>query len=643
LRTYIHDSTPDVVPIGRGAFHAYGLGVRTPARSRAILFGQLTRPARPVLLFIVYGIFLVIVGVTATAQTVLVSLNYSSSSLQTIVGGDAGTVRTFVNGYLRPADLSGEAPPSRIETIERGLNGLVRQGELLRIEIRDPGGIVRFSNDGSGRNEPAPSSAGFETARAGMVDAGFVGDEQEYVGPTLAASQLLREYFPLLDGSGAPQGVVAIWRDAGPIFAALDGVRTQVVLVTISAALLAAVFLYFIFRSAQGRITRQTEQILESSRRDPLTSTLNHGALVGELAVRIEEARNLSSTVVVALIDLDNFKLLNDTYGHEAGDLALNLVARHLAEQLPAGVTYGRYGPDEFLAIATGDSGSELLQAVESVRGQLVDENLQVEASERLPISISAGIAAFPEHAMSVTELLSSVAVVLAEARSSGGDAVRVAGRTPEKTAETRSFDVLQGLVFAVDTKDRYTKRHSEDVARYATFLARRLGLDESFLKTIHDAGLLHDVGKIGIPDTILRKPAKLTDEEYQIVKQHVALGDAIVRDLDRLEDVRAGIRHHHERWDGRGYLHALAGEDIPLIARILAVGDAFSAMTTTRPYRKALTIEEALRRLGDAAGTQLDERLVSAFVTGIEEDAGAPLPTPAITPHRWISGTQVA
>ncbi len=154
-----------------------------------------------------------------------------------------------------------------------------------------------------------------------------------------------------------------------------------------------------------------------------------------------------------------------------------------------------------------------------------------------------------------------------------------------------------------------------------------RLGLDPDLRRTLEVAGLLHDIGKIGISDTILRKPRPLTAEEYDIVKQHVALGDMIVRDLPNLDLVRGGVRHHHERWDGHGYLDRLIGEEIPLIARILAVGDAFSAMTTTRPYRKALSVEEALRRLGDAAGSQLDPRLVTAFVQGMEHAADPPLP----------------
>ena len=118
-----------------------------------------------------------------------------------------------------------------------------------------------------------------------------------------------------------------------------------------------------------------------------------------------------------------------------------------------------------------------------------------------------------------------------------------------------------------------------------------------------------------------------MTDQESATVEQHVVLGDLLVRDLPNLTEIRAGIRYHHERWDGKGYLEHLAGADIPEIARILAVCDAFSAMTTTRPYRKALSLDEALTRLEDVAGSQLDERLVIAFVTGMRTAATAPLP----------------
>jgi diguanylate cyclase (GGDEF)-like protein len=401
--------------------------------------------------------------------------------------------------------------------------------------------------------------------------------------------------------------------------------------------------LFLVFRSAQGRITRQTVALIEATRRDPLTGLLNHGELVGELALAIEGARSAGRPIGIALIDIDGFRLLNETYGHAAGDRALLTVAEVLDSELPSSIARGRYGPDEFLVIAAADEVAQLRPILERLQSGLADRALQFDASERLPITVSAGICAYPEHADSVIGLLTTAAVTLLEAKASGGDAIRFAGRETEVSGERQTFDVFQGLILAVDTKDRYTKRHSEDVARYAVFLARQLALDEEMIRILRVTGLLHDVGKIGIPDQILRKPGSLTDAEYRIVKQHVALGDVIIRDLPNVEQIRAGVRHHHERWDGSGYLDGLAGEEIPLIARILAVGDAFSAMTTTRPYRKALSVKEALRRLEDAAGTQLEERLVVAFVGGLETEADAPFPGDDGGTRLWTPYTQVA
>jgi diguanylate cyclase (GGDEF)-like protein len=593
------------------------------------MFGTRARPPRPVLFLIVFGIFLVIVGVTATAQTIIVSLHFSTAALNATVGSDAATVRTFANGTLVPSDLTGPLDAERRAVLEAQFAALVERGELERVELRAPDGTVLMSSDPASVGSIAPSTPAFAAALAGTVEIAFAdgSEESEVAGAPLEPPNVLREYFPLIDAGGQPQAVFAMWRDAGPVLAQLDVVRNEVVFVVLSAAAIIAVLLSLIFRSAQRRITRQTEQLVEASRRDPLTGMLNHGALVGELALALETARAEGLTIGVALLDLDNFRLLNDTHGHSAGDIAVEGLGRQLATILPETATCGRYGPDEFLVIAPATEITTLEPTVGAIRLALANESLQLAGTERLPISFSAGIAAYPADGASVTELLATVAVTLVEAKASGGDATRIAGQVPEAAAETRTFDVIQGLVFAVDTKDRYTKRHSEDVARYSTFIAKRLGLDPGFVQTIWTAGLLHDVGKIGIPDHVLRKPGKLTETEFGIVKQHVALGDLIIRNLENTELIRAGVRHHHERWDGKGYLHGLAGEDIPLIARILAVADAFSAMTTSRPYRKALSIQESLLRLGDAAGTQLDESLVDTFIRGIEQAPDAPLP----------------
>ena len=608
------------------------------------MFGAPARAQRPILLLLVYGIFLVIVGVTATAQAVMVSASFSTNTLSSIVGSDTTVVRAFVRSFVSPDDFSPSAlPGERHAIIERQLRTLVGPAAILRIEVRQPDGTVVFADDETLRGETSPPSEAFTKARTGesaVVDIVDVA-VSDASGPVLATATVLREYFPL-SLEGQVVGVVGIWRDAVPILVQLDEVRRDIVIVTLSAAVVAAFVLFLVFRSAQGRITRQTQELLESTRRDPLTGTLNHGALVEAVARSVDRARDEQSAFTVALVDIDNFRLLNETYGHAAGDRALLAIVEIFGREVPTDVLFGRYGPDELLMVAPTAEIQTLGGVVEQARAALVDYALQFDMSERLPITVSVGVCTFPAHGASVTELLTTVALTLQEAKASGGDTIRYAGERAEPDASARSFDVYQGLILAVDTKDRYTMRHSGDVSRYSVFLAEQLGARPEFIETVRIAGFLHDVGKIGIPDHILRKPARLTAAEYEIVKQHVVLGDMIVRDLPDVETIRAGVRHHHERWDGSGYIDQLAGEEIPLVARMLAVSDAYSAMTTTRPYRKALTIQEALRRLEDAAGTQLDETLVVAFVHGIETVADAPFPG-MDSPRLWTPYAKVA
>ncbi|MGZ8515322.1 MAG: HD domain-containing phosphohydrolase [Candidatus Limnocylindrales bacterium] len=591
------------------------------------MFGSELRSRRPILLTLVFGAFLVIVGITATSQAAVVSTELSSVTLEAVVGNDSAAVRNLANSTMLESDVSSPGPGAdRLAELETILQTLIRRGEILRAEIRRNDGSV-IVGDRPGRAGATSSiDADFQEALANQPTIAFLPvDKAGSDAGGLSAATLLREYLPLSVG-GKVVAVVTVWRDATPMLALIDGVRRDVVLITISAALVACVLLFLIFRAAQLRLTRQTLQLLETARRDPLTGMLNHGALVADLAVAIETARATGEPLALALIDIDNFRLLNENHGHSAGDEALHRVAAILLATVPPAATVGRYGPDEFLVIVGSASIGDLEPAVWNLRTKLLDIGIASGHEDRLPITVSAGIATYPDDGGSLAAVLSVLVRTLEAARSSGGDDVRVA-RLEREEPPSGSYDVLRGLIIAIDTKDRYTKRHSEDVARYAAFLALRIGLDDTMIATIKRAGLLHDVGKIGTPDTILHKPGRLTTEEYDIVKQHVALGDMIVRNVPDIDLVRAGIRHHHERWDGDGYLAGLAGEEIPLIARILAVGDAFSAMTTTRPYRKALDVREALTRLADAAGTQLDERLVEAFIEGIETVPDAPLP----------------
>lgn len=182
------------------------------------------------------------------------------------------------------------------------------------------------------------------------------------------------------------------------------------------------------------------------------------------------------------------------------------------------------------------------------------------------------------------------------------------------------SFEVLDALITAVDNKDHYTRKHSEDVTEYALWIAAELGLPEETMRTLRIGGLLHDVGKIGVPDEILRKPGRLTPEEFENMKRHPRLGELIVGGIPGMESILDVVRSHHERWDGKGYPDQLSGEQIPFMGRLLAVADAFSAMTTDRPYRKGLAFDAALEEIRANIGTQFDPIMAEAFLSAFEK-----------------------
>jgi diguanylate cyclase (GGDEF)-like protein/putative nucleotidyltransferase with HDIG domain len=602
------------------------------------------RRGRPMLLGLVFGVVLVLVGVTASALVAIVSDHLRSATLAGVVTRDASLVELFVNSSLRASDIDADGPSNpRASELSGLLGSLTREDAILRIEIRGRDASILASDASEVVGLIADPSVAMTAALNGEARVTLVDDGAmvEAAGSPLGVDSVVQEFLPIVGADGETEGVVAVWRDATGLIGSLDDTRRDIMLIILAAGFLLVAVLFFVFRAAQVRLARQHDQLLEATRRDALTEMLNHGTVVSLLADEIEAARAAGAGIGVALVDIDNFRLFNDTHGHEAADEVLLRVADVVARE-NAGGHVARYGPDEFLMVRIGAGVDEMAAVVERLRAGLLEVSVQFGDSEHLPVSASVGICAYPQHGASLTELLSAAAVAVGEAKASGGDGVYVARIGEEERAVVGTIDVLQGLVIAVDTKDRYTKRHSEDVARYAVFLAERLGLDEEMRRTIHLAGLLHDIGKIGIPDVILRKPSKLTADEYGMFQQHVALGDAIVRDVPNVEVVRAGIRHHHERWDGKGYLEGLEGEGIPVIARVLAVADAFSAMTTTRPYRKAVAVEEALKRLGDAAGSQLQEDLVVAFITGIETAPDAPMPGEE-SPRIWTPQAKVA
>jgi len=439
---------------------------------------------RPTLFILVYSLCLVLVGITASAQAGVITIQYQQTALESVVANDAGLVRAVVNAEVRLSDLppAGPTDARRVELAavlhaltERSGNG--RAGEIERVELRAADGTLVASDDHLVPGTVIQDSLGFASALEGRPRAELLSvttpgaDRTSEPGGTL-----IREDLPLVAGEQGVRAVMTVWRDAGPILLTMDELRRQVVVLTVSAAVILAVILSFIFHRAQVRIQSQTAALVDSSRRDPLTGLVNHGVIVDELSAALLVARLEAESMAVALVDIDNFRLVNDTLGHETGDEALLLVARRLEAAVPAAAVLGRYGPDEFLVYAPGTAAA-LRPAIEAARVAVSGISLRRGDQDPIPVTISAGLAESPGDAAGVTELLALAAQTLAAAKASGGDAVRSRGGEAD-AADSRAFDVFEGLVIAIDTKDRYTKRHSEDVARYGLFLADLLDLN---------------------------------------------------------------------------------------------------------------------------------------------------------------------
>ena len=372
--------------------------------------------------------------------------------------------------------------------------------------------------------------------------------------------------------------------------------------------------------------TRLFEEAREQADRDFVTGLYNHRFVQGELERVLRTCVHQTRPLSVVLMEIDNFRLFNDTHGHAAGDRVLKMVAGHLASACKGEALAGRFGGDEFIAVLPGADLQEALAFARGLQEWAAGQGLQLRDGERIVLRMSYGLASYPDHGDSRHELLAAVDTNLYESKLLGGKIVarsQVQGERGE-LRRLSTFGLLESLVTSVDNKDYYTRAHTENVTDYALLLAEELGFSEDVRRTLRIAGLLHDVGKICIPDRILRKPGPLTDEEYEIVKQHVVIADYLLVDLPNVADVRAAVLHHHERFDGTGYVRGLKDEEIPLLGRLMAVADAFSAMVLDRPYREGRSFEEALDELRRCSGTQFDPQMVDAFVRVMERQQAA-------------------
>jgi diguanylate cyclase (GGDEF)-like protein len=362
---------------------------------------------------------------------------------------------------------------------------------------------------------------------------------------------------------------------------------------------------------------------------DPLTNLGNHRHFHERLQRELTLAEEKGQSLSLCLIDIDDFKRINDRFGHPAGDGVLGQVGKKLRQ----GGEAFRLGGDEFAVLMPGLKGQQAFSGASSIVERVAGLDLEHIGT----ITVSAGLATYPVQGVGRDELIRLADSALYWAKEHGKNQVRAYRPDVVELAELRRlaagpdraarYRAAASLAKAVDARDVYTGSHSERVGELAARIATRMGADAELIELIRLAGSLHDLGKLAIPEEILRKPAPLTEAERLVLERHPQIGFRMLESLG-VDPVADWVLHHHERWDGGGYPDGLPADSIPLGARIIFVADAYDAMTSDRVYRRRLTAHDALAELQRCSGTQFDPEVVAAFAA---ELGGALRAVPAL------------
>ena len=378
---------------------------------------------------------------------------------------------------------------------------------------------------------------------------------------------------------------------------------------------------------------------------DPLTGLPNHRSLLEQLDKEMERARRYGHTFSLIFFDGDHFKRVNDTYGHAVGDLVLRELGERVHSTLRAGDTLGRYGGEEFMAILPETDSEHAIMVAERMRAAVTVLPLATtQVKEGINVTISLGISIYPEDATTSSELLEKADQAMYWAKRLGRNQIRTATEAQRASQDMalditihaleRSDDTSQdglhakqglydkqlsavySLMWILELRDHGISTHSYEVSDLATAIAKEMKLDQQIIMAVSTAGLLHDIGKIAVPDVILKKAGSLSPNEWNLIKQHPELGAKILEVSPFLRGLMPAVHYHHERWNGTGYPEHLTGENIPLEARIIAVAESYQAIITYRPYQAGRSPSKALSELQRCAGIQFDPAVVQAALS---------------------------
>lgn len=365
---------------------------------------------------------------------------------------------------------------------------------------------------------------------------------------------------------------------------------------------------------------------------DPLTGIANRQAVLSRVEEELARAKRYQRPLSVILVDLDHFKRLNDTHGHAAGDAVLRHVAQLLATNVRSVDVAGRYGGEEFLILLPETDVDAAAALAEKLRRVVANSEVDIGDGVHLTITLSAGVAGGLGQVLRLDALVRDADAALYSAKALGRDQVYVFRETGDEdtirrapiSADARAHALNVGraamtaaqdaLIATLAGRPAWSGRPSTLIAEGSVTVARAIDLPQAELERIRTASLLHDLGKLAIPDEILSKTSDLGASEWRIVAEHPKIGQVVLEQAGAMRDAATIVLHHHEWYDGRGYPLGLAGADIPIGARIVSIVDAYEAMIAGRPYRDAISHEQALAELRRQAGVQFDPELVEVF-----------------------------